>query len=793
MNFKSRYIITADNRQAKQAFREIDDLRNKGIRGVSGSSSGFGDILGGNLAADAISRLTSRLYEGGQAVFDYTSRLEQTKVSFNTLMGGADAAAVHIKELQALSRSTPLQFDSIATMSKRLQGAGVEAKRVVPLIEDIGNIAAATGDMTAERMEGIGVAISQIFSKGKLSAEEAEQLAERSIPVWRILSQELGKSTAEVRKLAEQGKISADIAVQAFSRFSRANFGDAMEKQAKTFTGSVGMITNILLQTANTAFQPLYEEISQFSATVARSLKEQEAEGKKAGVSFGKALGEGVGEGIGGWFSGSGGIGIATGNPVADFILGGVVDVSKAAFNFGYDFAEGFDKGRKAYASGMKQASVSAGANLPTDPLALSPGTVDPKDIEKRRKEAERLAERDLAAATRLEEINLQTVYNSVGNRLEQLRNQLASGSGINEFSHAAVKALADFDRGLAGSIEFLEELENRSLAGLTVHEKALLLATQSQRKEEAKLRVQEEVLKNQEALSARWQADEQANEAAFDFVIRMTAKRLEIEQEILRVRKEQTDALVLANAPVAGMAPEGPGPGFSDGLFGADGLNIIRDEAMQIGQIYNDLGMMVGDTIGQMIQGVGSLVEAWVLYGDLGPNAVRKMTASILAGLAAQAAVKAIFQLAEGFAALFFNPAEAAAHFKAAALYGAVAIGAGLAGRAIAGDSFKEGGSGGGSSSAGASRSTSGNQTPISRQNENTFISSRPVYERESMAALARSVEKLEAKITGMRPGDVLTAGIEKKPGLIGKTVVNDIGRNAAIGTGLRRVTGGR
>jgi hypothetical protein len=91
----------------------------------------------------------------------------------------------------------------------------------------------------------------------------------------------------------------------------------------------------------------------------------------------------------------------------------------------------------------------------------------------------------------------------------------------------------------------------------------------------------------------------------------------------------------------------------------------------------------------------------------------MKKLVASVLAGVAAQAAVLAIFELAKGFAALFFNPAEAAAHFKAAALFGVVALGAGLAGRAIAGDSFQRqsgaansasvgssGGGGGGSSS---------------------------------------------------------------------------------------------
>lgn len=107
-----------------------------------------------------------------------------------------------------------------------------------------------------------------------------------------------------------------------------------------------------------------------------------------------------------------------------------------------------------------------------------------------------------------------------------------------------------------------------------------------------------------------------------------------------------------------------------------------------------DDFAVAFGDVMGGAVDNlafaVGDLVNQWVLLGDTGPAAMRRLTASVLAGLAAQAAVKAIFQLAEGFAALFFNPAEAAAHFQSAGLFFAVAAAAGGAGRAIAGDTFK-------------------------------------------------------------------------------------------------------
>ncbi len=98
----------------------------------------------------------------------------------------------------------------------------------------------------------------------------------------------------------------------------------------------------------------------------------------------------------------------------------------------------------------------------------------------------------------------------------------------------------------------------------------------------------------------------------------------------------------------------------------------------------------IAGGAIQTFTEGLNQMISAWVLTGETGPSALRKLTAQVLAQVAAQAAVKAIFELAEGFAMLFVNPAAAAAHFTAAAIYGSVAGVAAVAGRSIAGDLFK-------------------------------------------------------------------------------------------------------
>lgn len=183
--------------------------------------------------------------------------------------------------------------------------------------------------------------------------------------------------------------------------------------------------------------------------------------------------------------------------------------------------------------------------------------------------------------------------------------------------------------------------------------------------------------------------------------------------ERAIEVEQQLRDAQLV---PLAG-GVEGDGsvlPGFDEEL----GLPPPNDEVFDAWKdAFEELKDIGAGAMADLAFGVGDLVQQWVLMGTIGPNAIRKMTASVLAGVAAQAAIKAVYELAAGFAALFLNPAEAAAHFTSAAIFGSIAGGTALAGRAIAGDAFSQPNKPTGStrSAGGGSSSTSGS-TAIER-----------------------------------------------------------------------------
>lgn len=230
-------------------------------------------------------------------------------------------------------------------------------------------------------------------------------------------------------------------------------------------------------------------------------------------------------------------------------------------------------------------------------------------------------------------------------------------------------------------------------------------------------------------------------------------------------------------------------GNGFLDSIF--ESIGGVKGEVYSMENVLDNLGEKATEVFFNMAQGLGNMLQNWVLMGDQADVSMSKMVASVLAGVAAQAATLAIFHVAMGIAALtpwgatMYGPAPL--HFKAAALWGGIAVGAALAGRAAAGDSFKSGSSSGGGSSSGSGRSTSSNQDldPYTRTSSNAYMSgTRNTDTRRFVDA----VERLERKIDTAKPGDVFMRGMKANRGAVLNQATEDARSNAASGVRFGR-----
>lgn len=286
---------TADGFSASLKQTQSQPTQAGGVPSGSLRNSIVGSFVG-NLGAQAVSEVTSLAKQGASAWLEYSSKLEQARIGFTTMTGSAQEADKHLKELQDFAKTTPFEFGDLVEASRKLQGVGIEANKVIPILTDVGNALAASGRI-GELPEATK-AISDIAAKGKLAGQEIIQLANAGIPAFQALSKATGKTQAEIVKLSESGAISSKFFLQALHEYSQQRFGDAMEKQSRTFSGAMSNIKDALYQTSATAFAPLYEKISNLAVRFADDIQKQGNDFEGVGRVIAQYIGEGLGLGL---------------------------------------------------------------------------------------------------------------------------------------------------------------------------------------------------------------------------------------------------------------------------------------------------------------------------------------------------------------------------------------------------------------------------------------------------------------------------------------------------------------
>ena len=204
------------------------------VDGLGKKFSGLKDLLqtAGLLAAGG-----AMAYAGTQAV-KLAGELEQNRVAFTTMLGSAAKADAMLKDLAAFAAQTPFELRGLTDSSKRLLAFGFDAKAIIPIMNSVGNAVAAVGG-GKDTIDGVTLALGQMAAKGKVSAEEMNQLAERGIPAWKMLADGIGVSIPEAMKRAEKGSIDAGTAITALVNGMNTKFPGMMAKQSQTIMGAL--------------------------------------------------------------------------------------------------------------------------------------------------------------------------------------------------------------------------------------------------------------------------------------------------------------------------------------------------------------------------------------------------------------------------------------------------------------------------------------------------------------------------------------------------------------------------
>ena len=266
------------------------------IPGLQGISSGAftGAAVGGPVGAvagaavAAVLSLSTALTTYGASAAQAAQETDLLRKALQQVVGAGDYQEA-LRAIQEISDrfliSIPEATQQFTKLSAAARASGFSVDETKKTYEGLAAANLALGG-TSQQLQGILLATTQVFSKGKVQAEELRgQIGERLAGAFAQFAEAVGKTPAELDKALERGEVSLEQFVE-FTEFLLERYGDAadklasepdaagrrLEKALSDLQQSVGQLLKPVLQAFQSTFAGIVEAIDGAAKALARFL-----------------------------------------------------------------------------------------------------------------------------------------------------------------------------------------------------------------------------------------------------------------------------------------------------------------------------------------------------------------------------------------------------------------------------------------------------------------------------------------------------------------------------------------
>jgi tape measure domain-containing protein len=189
--------------------------------------------------------------DGIKSIFETGGQFAKFEHQLSGLYGTAAQGKSAFEWVKQFTTGTPHKLDEVMSAFVRLKKFGVDP---------MGGALQALVDQNAklggggDQLQAMADALTKTVMKGKLDVRGLVQLTEAGVPVFDLLAEVMGKSANEVRILAEQGRIGADVMKKLIAQMGKDALGGA--------TDAMGLLSS--------QWTVLGEDIDDFRDRVAR-------------------------------------------------------------------------------------------------------------------------------------------------------------------------------------------------------------------------------------------------------------------------------------------------------------------------------------------------------------------------------------------------------------------------------------------------------------------------------------------------------------------------------------------
>ena len=188
---------------------------------------GKGFLIAGGAVAGFAATLVGMAVKGG---IDRALNIEDARASLTGL--GHDTKAVDKIMQSALAsvKGTAFGLGDAATIAATAVAAGIKPG------EDLTRtlkLTANTAALARVGLDEMGSILNKVWTAGRVSTEELNQLADRGIPIWTKLAEKYKVNGTELRKMVADGKVDAET----FASVLTTTVGTAADEMGKTTRG----------------------------------------------------------------------------------------------------------------------------------------------------------------------------------------------------------------------------------------------------------------------------------------------------------------------------------------------------------------------------------------------------------------------------------------------------------------------------------------------------------------------------------------------------------------------------
>ena len=226
---------------------------------LSNLKSIFLGSLGANIAAAAIQKVGDAIGH----VFDAAQEFASIQARLGLIVGEQGNVAALNKEIYESARRSRTEYasmaETVATLSQSAHDAFPDPKEAVDFAEKINKVM-AIGGTTGENKKNAMIQLTQGLASGQLQGDEFRSIAENAPMIENIIAKTMGVSRGELKKLASEGKVTAEVIKKAMLE-NADEIEDAYRKMPHTFADWATDIKSV----AEYAFAPLFDAVNELA------------------------------------------------------------------------------------------------------------------------------------------------------------------------------------------------------------------------------------------------------------------------------------------------------------------------------------------------------------------------------------------------------------------------------------------------------------------------------------------------------------------------------------------------